>query len=171
MGSDVDCTYRIRPPRPLPPPPAEPFPSQPRGGEARPGSGAVDGDVDTLERAREPPCLCLRASPRRYRRRRLLKPGTTAQTPATAQGSRPSRPELVQAGAWQPSGTKIALAKASSVTRSRAGASTESPVRRGGWLCALLSSLSRLGDFLLLPRLTFVPRQGQAGKSRGSCPG
>lgn len=70
-------------PPPLPPPPAAPFPSHPRGGEARPGSGAADDDVDTLERVREPPCLCLRTSPRRYHCCQPLWAGTATQTPGT----------------------------------------------------------------------------------------
>lgn len=70
-----------------------PFPSHPRGGQARPGSGAADGDVDTLERAREPPCLGLCASPQQHRQ--PLEPGT-ALAPRDPAGDIPGRngPEL-----------------------------------------------------------------------------
>lgn len=85
--------------QPSSPSPAQPFPfpSHPRGGQARPGSGAADGDVDTLERAREPPCLGLCASPHQQHRQ-PLEPGTALapRDPAGRQapfpaGTSPSR--------------------------------------------------------------------------------
>lgn len=143
-------------------------------GQAGPGSGAADGDVDTLERAREPPCLSLCASPHHHHHCQPLEPGTAAGTAASL-GQEP-----FPAGtgpSWRAQRHQNSPGKAIARDTLLATASAVSPVRQeGGFvpslaLCPCLGTSSRFRSSPLSPlRARPGSQEGAAQISREAAP-